>query len=109
MKWLGKLFNRKKKLESSSELKLCIIDDTTDDMWTTLGIIDERREEIVEFCKEAYKIADKKHQSYQYIIEKCKHINEVVVATIVFERYCELNDRGSIIQMFKKHFDNEDY
>ena len=109
MKWLGKLFNRKKKLESSSELKLCIIDDTTDDMWTTLGIIDERRNEIVKFCQEAYRIAEKKHQSYQYIVERCKHINEVIVATIVFERYSEIQTGDSIYQLFRRHLDNENY
>jgi hypothetical protein len=101
MNLFGKLFNRKKKLIDSPELKVCIIDESTTDLWTTFGITEERRDEIVEICKEAYKLHDIKSHSYVYIVDKCKHVNEVVTATIVFERMCEQTENHPLAGLMK--------
>jgi len=89
---LGKLFKRKKKLKSSSEFKLCIIDNSTSDLWITLGITNKRRDEIVEICKNAYNNHQTKTDSYEEIVKQCTHINEVIPACIVFERMCEVHN-----------------
>jgi hypothetical protein len=101
MNLLGKLFNRKKKLTDSTELKVRIIDESTTDLWTTFGITDQRRDEIVDICKEAYKLHDIKSHSYVYIVDKCKHVNEVVTATIVFERMCEGPSEHPLVGLMK--------
>jgi hypothetical protein len=89
MNLLGKLFNRKKKLVNTPELKVCIIDETSTDLWTNFGIIENRRDELIDVCKQAYKTYSNKHESYVYIVNNCKHVNEVVATTIIFERMCE--------------------
>jgi hypothetical protein len=101
MKVLGKLFNRKKKLVNSPELKICIIDDTTTDLWTTFGITDQRRDEIIAFCKETYKISESKSDCYVSIVDQCKHVNEVVVATIIFERFCDVQEENPLLGLMK--------
>ena len=98
---LGKLFNRKKKLVNSSELKICIIDDTTTDLWITFGITDERRDQIVKFCKEAYNVSESKSDCYVRIVDQCKHVNEVVTATIIFERLCDTQDEHPLAGLMK--------
>lgn len=92
MKVLGKLFNRKEKLVSSPELKICIIDDATTDMFVTFGIIKERKDKLFDICQEAYNKHDIKSEAYVYIVDRCKHVNEVVVCTIMFERMCTVSD-----------------
>lgn len=89
MNVLGKLFNKKKTLKAVPILKVCIIDDTTTDMWLTLGITNERRDELIDICEQAYHQFDSKSLCYEYIVDHCKHVNEVIPATIVFERMCE--------------------
>lgn len=89
---LGKLFKRKKTLKPSTALKLCIIDDTTTDLWITLGITGSRKEEIIQFCKDAFDNHDTKTACYTEIVDKCNHVNEIVPACIIFERLCEVND-----------------
>ena len=105
MKVLGKLFNRgKKKLVNSSEFKICIVDDTTTDMFVTFGIIKERKDQLFDACKEAYNKYDIKSEAYAYIVDRCKHVNEVVVCTIMFERMCTVNDDplARLMKMFDK-------
>jgi hypothetical protein len=92
MNVLGKLFKKKNKLKPSTELKLCIIDDSTSDLWITLGITEQRRDEIVKICKEAYNNHSTKTDSYKEIVDQCQHVNEVIPACIVFERLCDLNN-----------------
>jgi len=104
---LGKLFKRKKTLKSSTALKLCIIDDTTSDLWITLGITDERRDEIIALCKDAYNNHNTKTGSYEQIVDKCNHINEVITACIIFERYCDMQDNplAGLMKIFSREDD----
>jgi hypothetical protein len=92
MNVLGKLFKKKNKLKPSTELKLCIIDDSTSDLWITLGITEKRRDEIVKICKKAYNNHSTKTDSYKEIVDQCQHVNEIIPACIVFERMCEINN-----------------
>ena len=75
MNVLGKLFKKKNKLKPSTELKLCIIDDSTSDLWITLGITEKRRDEIVKICKKAYNNHSTKTDSYKEIVDQCQHVN----------------------------------
>jgi hypothetical protein len=101
MKLLHNLFNRKKKLVNSPELKICIIDDTTTDMWVTFGITKERRDELIDICDYCINQFDGKSEAYAYIVDKCKHVNEVVTATIVFERMCAQANENPIASLMK--------
>ena len=103
---LGKLFKRKKKLQPSPALKVCIIDDSTSDLWVTLGITDERRDEIVQFCKDAYNNHETKTDSYAEIVDQCNHVNEVITSCIIFERICDINNNP--LSGLMKAFSRED-
>ena len=92
MSMLGKLFKRNKQLKPSPALKVCIIDDTTSDLWVTLGITDQRRDEIIQICKDAFNNHETKTDSYVEIVDKCNHVNEVITACIIFERLCDMHD-----------------
>jgi hypothetical protein len=103
MNLLGKLFNRKKKLVNSSELKVLIIDESTTDLWTTFGITEKRRDELVLMCRKAFELHSNKANCYVYIVDNCKHVNEVVTTTIVFERMCEVandNPFSGLMKLF---------
>lgn len=103
MKLLGKLFKRKKKgLITSPKLKICIIDDATTNLWDTFGISKERKDEIIAVCMQGHKLYDEKSKSYEFIVDRCIHVNEVVVSTIIFERMCEDHDPYTA---FKKFFE----
>jgi hypothetical protein len=104
MKSLQNLFKRKKTLKPSTALKLCIIDDNTSDLWITLGITEERRDEIVAFCKKAYNDHNVKTACYKDIVDQCKHVNEIVPACIVFERICDVenNPLAGLMKIFSR-------
>jgi hypothetical protein len=104
---LGKLFKRKKTLKPSPALKVCIIDDTTSDLWVTLGITDERRDQIVQLCKDAFDNHETKTGSYVEIVDKCKHVNEVITACIIFERVCDVHNdpMAGLMKMFSREND----
>ena len=105
MSMLGKLFKRKK--ITVQEFNLCIVDDTTSDLWITLGITDKRRNEIIAICNNAYDNHDVKTDCYKEIIEQCTHINEVVPACIVFERMCDVNNNplAGLMKIFSREDD----
>ena len=107
MSMLGKLFKRKKRLKPSTELKLCIVDESTSDLWITLGITEKRRDEIVKICQEAYNNYNTKTDSYKKIVDQCYHINEIIPACIVFERMCNLHDNplSGLIQILGREND----
>ena len=107
MSMLGKLFKRKKGLKPSAELKLCIVDDSTSDLWITLGITSERRDEIIAICDRAYHNNQVKTDCYKEIVDQCNHINEVIPACIIFERMCDVNNNSlaGLIQILGREND----
>jgi hypothetical protein len=87
MSMLGKLFGKKKKtLKPSPDLKVCIINEESHDLYEVFGITDERRRELNQISSKAYHDFDDASKSYEDIVKHCNHVNEVIVCTIVFER-----------------------
>jgi len=102
MSMLGKLFKRKKTLKPSPELKVCIINEESTDLYEVFGITPERRSDLVKLTRQAIMDEEDASQSYKVIVEQCKHVNEVIVCTIVFERIREEhnNPMRMLAQMF---------
>ena len=86
MSMLGKLFGKKEKLKPSNEMKVAIVDETSDNLYINLGITDKRRDQLIELTLAAFENNKKLGNSYKEIISQCKHVNEVIVCTIIFER-----------------------
>lgn len=86
MNLLGKLFNKKKVLKASNVLKIAIINDNTEELYEAFGITDERRDVLVNLCKKTYNETDRMSDAFEKIVSQCKHVNEVVVCCIIFER-----------------------
>lgn len=86
MNLLGKLFKRKKTYSGNCDFKLCIVNDDTDSLYETLGITEQRAQELCDTCLKAY--ADHKEitSSYQDILKECAHINEVVMCCEMFQK-----------------------
>jgi hypothetical protein len=104
MNWLGKMF-KKKSYPQDSKFKLCIINDESDLIHEVLGITEERCRELTKLCLEAYDASDMKTESLAFVVEKCTHINEVVMAVQIFEKVSNAkNKRRSIINMIDNLF-----
>ena len=80
MKVLGKLFNRKKNYKADQKFEVLLIEEESSSLNEALGISEERYKEIVTFSIDAFKEGDRYSDSCKIAIEKCKHINEVVLA-----------------------------
>jgi len=80
MKKLLNLFKRKKKTYTSVNdlFKVLIIDEESNQITTTLGITEERTEELFQLVKTVYKKYEDITKCYVDICAECKHINEVV-------------------------------
>lgn len=100
---LGKLFKRKKELKPSNDLKVAIVDEASDDLYLNFGIIDERRDELIELTLTAFKNHSRLHNSYVEIVSKCKHVNEIIVCTIIFERKL-VHQKESPLALLEKLF-----
>tara|TARA_R110000868_G_scaffold205742_2_gene454356 strand:- start:921 stop:1190 length:270 start_codon:yes stop_codon:yes gene_type:complete len=81
--WLEKIF-KKRKLKPSLELKVAIINDDSDDLYETFGIIEERKQELIKLCDYSL-LLKKSSDSYVYIVENCKHINEIIICCIILD------------------------
>jgi hypothetical protein len=99
---LGKLFKTKKVLKPSGELKVAIVDEQNENLYHTFGITDERRDELIKLTKENFNKHSDISKSYAEIVDNCKHVNEVIVCVIVFERILELNKSESPGHMLAK-------
>jgi hypothetical protein len=107
MKWFRKLF-KKKIYPQDNKFKLCIIDEKSDLIHEVLGITEERCRELTNLCIEAYDASDMKTVSLGYIVERCKHINEVVMAVQIFEKVCHTQTKKrSLRSLMDNLFDNE--
>ena len=79
--WLEKIF-KKRKLEPSSKLEVAIINNDSDDLYETFGIIEERKQELIKLCSYSL-LLKKSSDSYVCIVENCKHVNEVIICCII--------------------------
>ncbi len=84
-------FNRKKKYKSNNSFDLLIIDDKGDTLQETLGISEERYEDIADICKIMFKKHNKISDVLKHTLKKMNHINEVAYAIMLVSRYNEMN------------------
>ena len=73
-----------KGIKPSLELKVAIINDDSDDLYETFGIIEERKQELIKLCDYSL-LLKKSSDSYVYIVENCKHINEIIICCIILD------------------------
>jgi hypothetical protein len=84
-------FNRKKKYKSNNSFDLLIIDDKGDTLQETLGISEERYEDIADICKIMFQKHNKISDVLRYTLKEMNHINEVAYAIMLISRYNEIN------------------
>lgn len=111
MNLLGKVFKKKKEVKTypqDGEFKLCIINDNTDIMHETLGLTNERADELAEKTLKCYEKHEKVTDMLNEAFSHCKHINEVTMVTFMFHRVMELKKmeagRASMEGMLKDLF-----
>ena len=80
MKVLGKLFNRKKSYKADQKFEVLLIEEDSCLLNEALGISEERHKEIITFSIDAFKEGERYTDSCKIAIEKCNHINEVILA-----------------------------
>jgi hypothetical protein len=95
----------KKKLKPNGELKICIVEEHPSDLYVIFGITDERKKELHNIVKDAVNQFDDLSLSYEYIVDNCKHINEVVICVIITERLINSKSQ-SLMHGFFEAFKN---
>jgi hypothetical protein len=80
MKVLGKLFNRGKSYKADQKFEVLLIEEDSCLLNEALGISEERHKEIITFSVDAFKEGERYTDSCKIAIEKCNHINEVILA-----------------------------
>jgi hypothetical protein len=106
MKW----FNRKKKYKSNNSFDLLIIDDKGGTLQETLGISEERYENIADVCKHMFQKHNKISDVLKYTLKEMNHINEVAYAIMLISRYNEIhrNKQDHPLLDFLKNLGNDD-
>ena len=93
MKGLGKLFNGKNKnYKADQKFEVLLIEEESSSLNEALGISEDRYKEIVTFSIDAFKEGDRYSDSCKIAIEKCKHINEVVLAMTTLSKVKIMTD-----------------
>jgi hypothetical protein len=93
MKWLIKMFGKKKPTyKSDNSYKLLIINDDSDLLHHSLGISDTRVEELLQISIKAYNNNNTLHTALRDAVSECKHSNEVVMATLIVQKIVDKND-----------------
>ena len=108
MKVLGKLFNKNKKTKTyskDSEFKLCIINDDTNVIHQTLGITDERADELARISLQCYEKHDKVTEMLNEIYSHCTHINEVTMVLFVHHKIKEAKEMKGMDRFLKNLFE----
>jgi len=103
MKWLTKMLGKKKATyNNNNSYELLIINDDSDLLHQTLGISDKRVDELLNISIKAYNKNDNLHTALKDAVSECKHINEVVMATLIVQKIVDKNDSservGSILR-----------
>ena len=106
MNWLGKLFKKKKKgYNTDGQYKLLIIDEEAELLHHNLGISDERAEEILQACLNAYDTSNILHQALEKIVSECKHTNEVVFSSLILQKIIDRkNHENSLFKSLRDIF-----
>jgi hypothetical protein len=83
------------------EFKLKIIDAESDEVYTVLGISEERSDEIAEIVTEAYKNEKYFTQSLDKIVSQMNHVNELVFAILCAARVHDAKKHRDIQEQLK--------
>ena len=108
MKKIWKSLFAKKKTKTypqDGEFKLCIINDSTDIMHETLGMTNERAEELAKSTLECFEKHDKVTDMLNEAFSHCKHINEVTMVVFMHHRIVEVKKMGSMSSLLKNLFE----
>ena len=70
----------------AGEFNIALIDPSADEIYTALGVSEERSDEIVEIVRESYKSDKYFSETLANITSQMNHINEVVFATLIAAR-----------------------
>ena len=108
MNLLGKVFKKKKEVKTypqDGEFKLCIINDKTDIMHETLGITNERAEELAKSTLECFEKHDKVTDMLNEAFSYCKHLNEVTMVVFMHHRIVQVKKMGSMESLLKNMFE----
>jgi hypothetical protein len=92
---------RKKKYSGNQTFKLLIIDDESGELTVSLGITQERVDEIVDICKKSYKDANKLTEAVEATLLKMNHINEATYAILMLGRLHEREDSNPFLSFLK--------
>ena len=106
MKWLGKMFKKKKKgYNTDSQYKLLIIDEEADLLHHNLGITDERAEELLQVSIDAYDTSTVLHSALEKVVSSCKHTNEVVFVSLILQKIIDRkNHENSLFRSLRDIF-----
>lgn len=106
MKWLGKLFKKKKKgYNTDGQYKLLIIDEDSDLLHHNLGITDDRAEVLLQTCLNAYDNSIILHAALEKIVSECKHTNEVVFVSLLLQKIIDRkNHENSLFKSLRDIF-----
>jgi Mg2+ and Co2+ transporter CorA len=102
--------NTVKKLKPNKNLnyKLLIIDDESDNLYTVLGITEDRADEITEFCFKAYQKQDKFSMAIKDVSEIVVHQNELIFASLMLAKMHSKPVNNPIQELLRKlNDDNE--
>lgn len=95
------LKKKKKTYSGKQEFNLLIIDEESGELTTSLGITQERVDEIVEICKKSYKDSNKLTEAIEKTLKKMNHINEATYAILMLARLHEREESNPILSMLR--------
>ena len=107
MKWLGKMFKKKKKItfNEKGKYKLLIIDEDAELLHENLGINDVRVKELLDICVDAYEKSNAMHSALEKVVSECVHTNEVVMASLMLQKIVDRsNSSDRLHNMLKNLF-----
>ena len=95
------LKKKKKTYSGKQEFKLLIIDDESGELTTSLGITQERVDQIVEICKKSYKDSNKLTEAIEKTLKEMNHINEATYAILILARLHEREESNPLLSMLR--------
>ena len=101
MNVLGKLFNKNKNYKADQKFKVLLIEENSSSLNEALGISEERYKEIVGFSIDAFKNTERYSDACKLTIDKCNHINEVVLAITTLAKIKSMTD-NPLASLFSK-------
>ena len=102
MNWLGKIFKKKKTSYPNDQVhRLLIIDEKAELVHHNLGITEERADELLKMCLAVYRENKLLYTALESIVANCKHTNEVVFSTIIFQKVIDRENSEQMLNHLK--------